>query len=298
MLGLPISRDDMVPGSPEEQSLMAADRRCRSRRAPRSARRWALIDQTARSCSSARARTGIVFVFPTSTGQAEFPTRDQDASRVFRYDPAPRTTAGTTASTTRSAGDNPLNGNMYKPIYFDDGQAIHGANNVPTEPGQPRLRPAARRPTRTLLIGWLGLADDGGQIWDADRIDFTVRVPGPLLTGGRAVSIDRVTVAGAIVAMVVLVAACGTPGQGLPAAQDDSIVQLDLVDPARPTAATASTPGSPSRPLPTTVYLPPGGGRAPLIVLAHGAGGAPEKFTELASYWAATATSSPCPASR
>jgi hypothetical protein len=27
--------------------------------------------------------------------------------------------------------DNPLNGNPYKPLYFDLGQAIHGANNVP-----------------------------------------------------------------------------------------------------------------------------------------------------------------------
>ena len=37
----------------------------------------------------------------------------------------------------------------------------------------------------------------------------------------------------------------------------------------------------------TTVYLPPTSDPAPLIVLAHGAAGSPEKFTDLADFWAA-----------
>lgn len=65
-----------------------------------------------------------------------------------------------------------------------------------------------------------------------------------------------------------------------------TVVQLQLVDTTRPTAATTGVPATTSRTLPTTVYLPPTTAPAPLIVLAHGADGAPEKFTDLASYWA------------
>ena len=65
-----------------------------------------------------------------------------------------------------------------------------------------------------------------------------------------------------------------------------TVVQLELVDTTRPTAATTGVPAATSRTLPTTVYLPPTTDPAPLIVLAHGADGAPEKFTDLATYWA------------
>lgn len=61
--------------------------------------------------------------------------------------------------------------------------------------------------------------------------------------------------------------------------------QVDLVDSSRPTAAAAGTPGEPDRTLKTTVYLPATGEPAPLIVLAHGLSGHPDKFTELATYW-------------
>lgn len=90
-----------------------------------------------------------------------------------------------------------------------------------------------------------------------------------------------------VVTLIVLTVSCGLPdavGTGAPS--DVAVVQLDLVDTSRPTAATPGVPGTTSRALPTTVYLPPGTAAAPLIVLAHGAAGAPEKFTELASYWA------------
>nr|MBA3606272.1 hypothetical protein [Acidimicrobiia bacterium] len=70
------------------------------------------------------------------------------------------------------------------------------------------------------------------------------------------------------------------------AAATMSVVQLDLLDVSRPTAGTKGVPASTTRALPTTVYLPAANEPAPLVVLAHGAGGAPEKFTELAGFWA------------
>ncbi len=177
-LGMPVSRDDMEPGSPEEQSLMAATGLQIPPGAPVNADRWALIDQHCQVMFVGAGTSGVVFVFPTSTGQAEFPTRNQQASRVFRYDPA-RANGGWHNSIDYPVGDdNPLNGNMYKPLYFDRGQAIHGANTVPTSPashGCARLRVA----DQDALIGWLGLGDQNSQIWDGiRRIDFTVTVAG------------------------------------------------------------------------------------------------------------------------
>jgi dienelactone hydrolase len=64
------------------------------------------------------------------------------------------------------------------------------------------------------------------------------------------------------------------------------VVQLDLVDSSRPTAEAPGRSELPTRSLPTTVYLPAATDPAALIVLAHGASGSPEKFTDLASYWA------------
>jgi len=61
--------------------------------------------------------------------------------------------------------------------------------------------------------------------------------------------------------------------------------QVDLIDPSRQTAAAAGTPGAPDRTLETTVYLPATSEPAPLIVLAHGHSGHPDKFTDLATYW-------------
>ena len=85
-----------------------------------------------------------------------------------------------------------------------------------------------------------------------------------------------------VVAMALAVPAGATGATaGVP-----QVVQLDLVDSTRPTQAAPGVPAASTRTLPTTVYLPPDGGSAPLILLAHGAAGAPEKFTELATYWA------------
>ena len=85
------------------------------------------------------------------------PTRR--SSSAFRYDPALENNGWHNSTKFPVAEDNPLNGNMYRPIYFHRGQAIHGANNVPPEPaskGCVRVRPE----NQDALIAWLGLGDD------------------------------------------------------------------------------------------------------------------------------------------
>jgi dienelactone hydrolase len=64
------------------------------------------------------------------------------------------------------------------------------------------------------------------------------------------------------------------------------VVELDLVDTSRQTPAIGDVASVPSRPLPTTVYLPAGSDAVPLIFLAHGFNGHPSKFTVLARHWA------------
>ena len=102
--------------------------------APAYADRWALIDQTCQVLFAGEGGGRIVFVFQTSTGEPGFGTRNQEGSRAFRFNPARANDGWHNSFDYPAAGDNPLNGNMYMPVYFDGGQAIHGANNVPTEP--------------------------------------------------------------------------------------------------------------------------------------------------------------------
>ena len=119
----------------------------------------------------------LQFVFATSTGLAEFPTRSQNRSRVFKYDPAVANGGWHNSFDFPAAEDNPLNGNMYKPLYFDGGQAIHGANNVPRSPashGCARLRVD----DMDALVAWLGLGDADGVTYNKGRIDLTVNVQG------------------------------------------------------------------------------------------------------------------------
>jgi hypothetical protein len=75
------------------------------------------------------------------------------------------------------AADNPLNGNMYRPLYFALGQAIHGANNVPTSPqskGCARLRVSHQ----DALVTWMGLDGASGPLWSPNQIKVTVNVQG------------------------------------------------------------------------------------------------------------------------
>ncbi len=139
--------------------------------------RWILIDRTCQIMFVGTGTERVDFVFPTSTGQDGYRTRDQDRSRVFKYNPASDNGGWHDSLTYPSAEDNPLNGNMYKPLYFDGGQAIHGANNVPRSPaskGCARLRVA----DMDALIGWLGLGGVTGVTYDTGRIGLSVNVQG------------------------------------------------------------------------------------------------------------------------
>ncbi len=175
--GLPVSTADMVAGSAEEQLLMAATGIAIPFTEAILSERWILIDRTCQIMFVGEGTGRLVFVFPTSTGEPGYETRDQRRSRAFKFNPALHNGGWHNSLTYPAAEDNPLNGNMYKPLYFDRGQAIHGANNVPTSPqskGCARLRVEHQ----DLLVGWLGLGDAGGVIENRDRINVTVTVQG------------------------------------------------------------------------------------------------------------------------
>ena len=176
--GLPVSRSDMAPGSAEERLLMSATTLPAYVDAPD---RWVVIDKTCQIMFAGDS-TSIVFVFPTSTGQPGHETRDQDGVSAFRFDPAIDNDGWHDSTLFPAAADNPLNGNMYKPLYFDDGQAIHGSYNVPPEPlskGCARLLVEHH----DALLAWLGLSDATTPVWSADRIDLIVHVRGQFVPG-------------------------------------------------------------------------------------------------------------------
>lgn len=176
-LGLPISTNDMEPGSLEEQALMAADALEIPFTSSILSERWILIDQTCQIMFVGSGTNELTFIFPTSTGEPGHRTRDQDLTPMFRYDPALQNNGWHNSRDFPAAEDNPLNGNMYKPLYFDRGQAIHGANNVPTSPqskGCARLRVEHQN----ALVNWLGLDDATGVITSRGRLNVTVNVQG------------------------------------------------------------------------------------------------------------------------
>ena len=171
--GLPVSRADMVPGSAEEQLLMSATTLPANPGVPD---RWVMIDKTCQIIFAGDS-TSIVFIFPTSTGEPGYETRDEDGVAAFRFDPAVDNDGWHDSTLFPAAADNPLNGNMYKPVYFDDGQAIHGSYNVPPEPmskGCARLLVE----DHDALLAWLGLADATTTLWSPDRINLIVHVRG------------------------------------------------------------------------------------------------------------------------
>jgi len=175
-MGLPVSTDDMLPGSEEEALLFSTTELLIPFTSAILSERWVLIDRTCQIMFVGRGVDELTFVFPTSTGEPGYETRDQDLSRVFRYNPALENGGWHNSSTYPAAEDNPLNGNMYKPLYFDNGQAIHGANNVPTSPqskGCARLRVEHQE----ALVQWLGLGDSG-PTYNTGRINLTVNVQG------------------------------------------------------------------------------------------------------------------------
>ncbi len=175
-LGLPVNRADMVPGSDEEQLLLATTELPIPANVATEGR-WIFIDLTCQILLTGEGLDQMVNVFPTSTGEPGYETRLQERTRAFRFDPALDNGGWHESSLYPVEEDNPLNGNMYKPLYFDNGQAIHGANNVPTSPqskGCARLKPA----DQDRLVAWLGLDTMGGPTYSQDRIGVTVTVRG------------------------------------------------------------------------------------------------------------------------
>ncbi len=175
-LGLAATVDDMQPGSLAQATLFAAAELPTPASTLTETERWALIDRTCQMMFIG-AGSALTFIFPTSTGTEGFETRLQDRARMFRYNPAVDN-GGWHDSTEFPVGvDNPLNGNLYKPLYFDLGQAIHGANNVPAAPaskGCARLSVA----NQETLLDWLGLLDSTSETWLKDEINLTVNVQG------------------------------------------------------------------------------------------------------------------------
>ena len=176
-IGVPVSTDPMPADSDEMTLLRAIEQLPVPPDAATGSDRWILIEQTCQVMFVGSGDGHLEFVFATSTGDADHPTRDQDRSRVFKFNPAIDNGGWHDSTEYPAPEDNPLNGNMYKPLYFDAGQAIHGANNVPNFPaskGCVRLQVHEQ----DQLLAWLGLADRTDVTWGADQIDVTVDVQG------------------------------------------------------------------------------------------------------------------------
>ena len=175
-LGLPASTLDMAEGSEEEQVLMAAPHLNIPFSAPADEERWVLIDQTCQIMFVGAGNQQLQFIFPTSTGSPGYETRLQDRSKVYRYDPAFDNDGWHDSSEFPVPEDNPINGNMYKPLYFDGGQAIHGANNVPTNP-QSKGCARLRLENQNQLLDWLGIGAVTTPI-GGSQFNLTVRIEG------------------------------------------------------------------------------------------------------------------------
>ncbi len=178
-LGLDTTIGDMAPGSAEQTTLFASDTLPTPNSTAIESERWVLIDRT---CQMMFIGTGTdtTFVFPTSTGSEGFETRDQDRSAAFRFNPALDNGGWHDSSEFPVGVDNPLNGNLYKPLYFDLGQAIHGANNVPPTP-QSKGCARLRVDDQNTFVGWLGLDDATGETWRKDEMNVTVNVQGEFI---------------------------------------------------------------------------------------------------------------------
>jgi hypothetical protein len=178
-LGMGVNRQDMEPGSLEEYVFFNTFTLANPQNVTTDGR-WAFIDVTCQVMFIGEG-PNLVYVFPTSTGEPEHKTRLQERVRAFRYNPAAANGGWHNSSVYPVADDNPLNGNMYKPIYFDRGQAIHGANSVPTSPqskGCARLRPEHQ----DMLVNWLGLGGTSSMV-GGGSINLTVTVRGDYAAG-------------------------------------------------------------------------------------------------------------------
>jgi LysM repeat protein len=176
-LGLPVGTHHLPAGSEEEATVFAATSLSIPDGAATWAGKWILVDETCQVIFTGEGEDRIVNVFPTSTGTPDFPTHNAQALPAYRFDPALENGGWHDSANFPSEVDNPQNGNMYKPIYFNGGQAIHGAGYVPPTP---RSKGCARTFPyhQDLLIEWLGLDDVDEAIWNERTIDATVTVRG------------------------------------------------------------------------------------------------------------------------
>jgi hypothetical protein len=175
-LGLPVHNGHLAEGSDEEAAIFAATELSIPDGAPTDADKWILIDQRCQVIFTGEGDDRVVDVFPTSTGEPGHETFNVRA-RAFRYDPAADNGGWHDSSSYPVSVDNPLNGNMYKPIYFNDGQALHGAGYIPPEPqskGCARTFPSHQN----MIIEWLGLDERTEATWVPGEIGVMVVVQG------------------------------------------------------------------------------------------------------------------------
>ena len=175
-LGLPVHNRHLAPGSDEEATIFAATGFGIPEGAPTDAAKWILVDQRCQVIFIGEGADRVVDIFPTSTGEEGHETFSVRA-RAFRFDPSIETDGWHDSSSFPVEIDNPLNGNMYKPIYFNEGQAIHGAEYIPPRPqskGCARTFPKHQ----DMIIEWLGLQDMTEATWKVGDIGATVVVQG------------------------------------------------------------------------------------------------------------------------
>ena len=175
-LGMSVTATHMPEGGSDEEALLAATALSIPAGAATWSNKWILIDNTCQVFFTGEGDQ-LVNVYPTSTGSPGFETRRAQAVEAFRFDPALDNGGWHDSSRFPTSADDPQNGNMYKPIYFNNGQAIHGANYVPPEP---RSKGCARTfpHHQDELIAWLGLGDITEATWQRGEIGVTVTVQG------------------------------------------------------------------------------------------------------------------------
>lgn len=169
---------DGVEGPQTRQAIGAAAMVAEFSDAPRrQPGRWVVADKTCQVMVGGEPDGSIRFVVPVTTGRLSNETRLADRLSAFRYEPVIDNDGWRNSTTFPVGPEVEVGGNMYRPIYFDRGAAIHGSLTVPTYPnskGCVGMSPAHQ----DLLVSWLGLDDRVTTTWDAQRIDLTVTVRG------------------------------------------------------------------------------------------------------------------------